>query len=270
MLTTRSQRWREKRSLYVDDLSVIDPRAYSVDVIEPKAARAFVALHHYLPSWPAAQLAVGLFGPGRGCRATLVGVAVFAVPAIGSVITRHAGLASDNGTTLARFILLPDVAGNGESFFLSRALGHLRREKRHLEAVVSYSDPSAGHIGRIYAALSSAYRGQMPERTSYRIRAQPISGRTLSKIRLGERGASGAIDQLIAFGAPRLTAGETPADWLSRLTRERVLSRARHPGLHAYCFELSHRARQAGAKLPRKPYPTMLTLPHPELPLLAA
>ncbi|MBE7186448.1 MAG: hypothetical protein INR68_18810, partial [Methylobacterium mesophilicum] len=58
MLTTRSQRWREKRSLYVDDLSVIDPRAYSVDVIEQKAARAFVAGHHYLPTWPAAQLAV--------------------------------------------------------------------------------------------------------------------------------------------------------------------------------------------------------------------
>ena len=81
MLTTRSQRWRDRRARYVDNLSVIDPCDFAVDIIAPPAARAFIARHHYLPHYPAAQLAVGLYGPG----ATLVGVAVFAVPAIGAV-----------------------------------------------------------------------------------------------------------------------------------------------------------------------------------------
>src|SRR3546814_10181503 len=85
METTRSQRWRERRALLAHDLIVIDPKAYSVEVIDHHVARAFIARHHYLPSYPAAQVAVGLFGRG----ATLEGVAVFAVPATDAVITRH-------------------------------------------------------------------------------------------------------------------------------------------------------------------------------------
>ncbi|MET0374653.1 MAG: hypothetical protein ABW128_10400, partial [Rhizorhabdus sp.] len=92
MLTERSQRWRDRRSRYVDDLSVIDSRRYAVDVVEPTLGRRFVAQHHYLPSWPAAKLAVGLFAAGKGGRSHLAGLAVFAVPAIGHVITRHSGM----------------------------------------------------------------------------------------------------------------------------------------------------------------------------------
>src|SRR3546814_12806253 len=85
METTRSQRWRERRALLAHDLIVIDPKAYSVEVIDHHVARAFIARHHYLPSYPAAQVAVGLFGRG----ATLEGVAVFAVPATDAVLTRR-------------------------------------------------------------------------------------------------------------------------------------------------------------------------------------
>ena len=262
MLTTRSQRWRDRRARYVDNLSVIDPRDFAVDVIAPPAARAFIARHHYLPHYPAAQLAVGLYGPG----ATLVGVAVFAVPAIGAVITRHTGLAPSSGTTLARFVLHDDVAGNGETFFLARATQHLRREKPAIEAIVSYSDPAAGHIGQVYAAMSSAYRGQMPERTGYRVGDTPISGRTLSKIRLGERGAAGALDQLVIAGAPRPMISEPLPAWLGRLSRERILLRTRQSKLHAYAFALTRRARRIGRDLPVRPYPKMLALPAPELP----
>lgn len=38
----RSQRWRDRRALFVPDASVIDPGAFAVDVIAPSAARAFV------------------------------------------------------------------------------------------------------------------------------------------------------------------------------------------------------------------------------------
>ncbi len=77
MDTSRSQRWRERRALWATDSLVINPNAYSADIIDHAAARAFIAEHHYLPSYPAAQVAVGLFGR----RAVLEGVAVFAVPA---------------------------------------------------------------------------------------------------------------------------------------------------------------------------------------------
>src|SRR3546814_9406493 len=87
METTRSQRWLERRALLAHDLIVIDPKAYSVEVIDHPVARAFIARHHYLPSYPAAKVAVGLFGR----VATLEGCAVFAVPETDAFIKRHTG-----------------------------------------------------------------------------------------------------------------------------------------------------------------------------------
>ncbi|WP_454887902.1 Mom family adenine methylcarbamoylation protein [Sphingomonas oryzagri] len=268
MLTTRSQRWRERRSRYVDDLEVIDTRRYAVDGISAELARQFVAAHHYLPSFPAAIFCAGLFSSGPGGTSQLSGVAVFAVPSTNAVITRHTGFTNPAaGTTLARFLLLDEIPQNAESWMLARAFRLLRAEKPHIEAVVSYSDPWAGHIGRIYQSLSAAHRGISRPRPIHRIGTVTIAGRTLSKIRLGERGASGAIDQIVALGAPRPMPTETPCGWLERLHRERILLRVQHPGLFTYAFELSRRARALGRALPRKPYPKILIAPHPELSL---
>lgn len=264
MQTTRSQRWRDRRAQWATDFSVIDPYAYGIDVIDHAVAKAFIARHHYLPSYPAAQLAVGLFGR----RAVLEGVAVFAVPVTNAVITRHTGFADPSkGSVLARLILLDSVPQNGESFFCSRAFRLLRTARPAIEAVVSYSDPEAGHIGRVYAALSGAHRGVTRPRTVLRAGARTISDRTLSKIRLGECGMDGAIDQLVHLGMPPPARHELPAEWLQRLQREQFLERHRHPGLFTYCFELTSAARRRGRCLPRLPYPKLLPASDPMLPL---
>ena len=257
MYTTRSQRWRARRALWSSDFTVVDPRAYAVEVIDHALAKVFIAEHHYLPTYPAAQLAIGLFGRG----AQLEGVAVFAVPATNAVITRHTGFTdARRGTVLARLILLDSVPQNGESFFCARAFRHLRRERPAIEAVVSFSDPEAGHIGRVYAALSGAHRGRTRPRTVLRAAGRTISDRTLSKIRLAERGMEGAIDQIAALGLPRPRLREEPAAWLRRLQAQQLLTRHRHPGLFAYCFELTRAARGHGLALPRLPYPKFLPL----------
>ncbi|MBP2278402.1 hypothetical protein OVY29_23145 [Sphingopyxis sp. SE2] len=266
MDTTRSQRWRERRALWARDLTVIDPKAYTVDVVEHGVARKFIAEHHYLPSFPAARLAVGLFGR----NAMLEGVAVFAVPATDAVITRHTGFDDPGrGCVLARLILTDTVPQNGESFFVARAFRHLRRERPGIEAVVSYSDPGAGHIGRVYCALSAAHRAVTRPRTVLRAKGVTISGRTLSKIRLGEQGHVGAVEQLVALGLPRPNLFEGPTAWLWRLERDRHLIRHRQAGLYAYCFELTREARRRGRALPRLPYPKALPLTQPMLPLLS-
>lgn len=264
MQTDRSQRWRECRALWARDLTLIDPKAYAVDVIDHAVARAFIARHHYLPSYPAAQLAVGLFGR----QGELEGVAVFAVPATGAVITRHTGFDDPKrGCVLARLILTDAVPQNGESFFVARAFRHLRRERSCIEAVVSYSDPGAGHIGRVYCALSAAHRAVTRPRTVLRVGNVTISGRTLSKIRLGEQGHAAAIDGLAALGVPRPRLGEDLRAWLWRLQRERHLIAHRQAGLFAYCFELTREARRRGRSLPSLPYPKALPLQQPILPL---
>jgi hypothetical protein len=264
METSRSQRWRERRALWSSDITVVDPRAYSVDVIEHTAAAAFIAQHHYLSSYPAAQLAVGLFGR----RATLEGVAVFARPATDAVITAHTGFDDPTrGTVLARLILTDGVPQNGESLFVARAFRALRRERPSIEAVVSYSDPQAGHIGKIYQALSGAYRATTRPRIVLRLNGATISGRTLSKIRSLDCGHAGAIDQLVRSGLPAPAPDEHPATWLDRMQRQRLLARHRQDGLYAYCFELTREARRRGRALPRLPYPKVLPVSHPVLPL---
>ncbi|WP_337847811.1 hypothetical protein [Sphingomonas sp.] len=255
MDTLRSQRWRERRALWATDFRTINPRAYTADFIDHVVARSFIAEHHYLPTYPAAQVAVGLFGR----RAALEGVAVFAVPATDAVITRHTGFTDPaKGCVLARLILLDSVPQNGESFFCARAFRLLRRARPAIEAVVSYSDPEAGHIGRVYAALSGAHRGTTRPRTVLRVGDRTISDRTLSKIRLGERGMDGAIDQIVRLGLPRPGLRESPGAWLHRLQAECLLTRHRHLGLFTYCFELTRDARRHGRALPRLPYPKLL------------
>lgn len=257
MITTRSQRWRLRRSIFVPNSTEIDPRDYTVAAIEPKTARAFVQEHHYLRSFPASQFAAGLF------RArTLVGACVFATPSNDAVITTHTGLIDPRtGTTLARLILLDDIPGNAETYFVARAKRLLRQEKPHIEAFVSYADETVGHIGQIYAALSGSYRGRTRFRQRHFIGNLQIAERSLSKITLEEPGGEGAARQLLAAGAHERHPSETPGQWIARLRRDQQLVSRRSPGLHVYSFPLTLAARLAERDLPRKTYPKLNTNP---------
>lgn len=259
----RSQRWRNRRDRYVPNASVIDPAEYAVDVIPEAAAKAFVIQHHYSGSFPAARLSIGLFR-GRG----LVGAAVFSVPMNNRAVPLHTGLANPlHGVDLGRFVLLDDVPGNGETWFLRRAFGALRREKPSILSVVSYADPVAriaadgamikpGHIGVIYQHLGAAYRGRATARTEFLTPdGQPFSERAICKIRSLDQGHAYAVDELVRRGAPPPVGGEDLRLWFGRLTTSGFFARRRHPGNHVYAFTLTRAAKQAARDLPCAPYP---------------
>jgi hypothetical protein len=265
----RSQRWRERRARFVPDATVIDPRAFAVDVIADAAARAFVTRHHYSGSFPAARLSLGLFGPGQGGPARLVGVATFSVPINDRSVLRRTGLADPRtGADLGRFVLLDEVAGNGETWFLARAFRLLRREKPQIQAVIAYSDPlprvgadgsgvSPGHIGGIYRDFGRglAYRGRAEPRLEHLSPdGRVFSARAASKIRNGERGCGYAVDELVRRGAPPPSGGDLRG-WYDGLVRSGFLVPRRHPGNHVYAFALTQAARLAGRALPRQPCP---------------
>jgi hypothetical protein len=73
-------RGRERRALFVPDLSVIDPREFAVDVIADRLARRFTVEHHYSGSHPGARLSLGLFRNGAARQSRLVRMATFSVP----------------------------------------------------------------------------------------------------------------------------------------------------------------------------------------------
>ncbi|WP_067737434.1 Mom family adenine methylcarbamoylation protein, partial [Novosphingobium naphthalenivorans] len=239
MLTTRSQRWRDRRSRFVPSASEIDPRTLSVDVIDTiRVAGPFIAMHHYAGSMPVTRLSVGLFRNGAGGRSELVGVCAFAHPINDASVPKSAGLPNPRtACDLGRLALLDDVGGNGETFLVSRAFKLLRQAKPEIISVISYADPIRrvdenghvylpGHVGQLYAVMGSRYVGRSSPRTDLVMPdGRPLSSRALSKIRNGETGQRYAIDGLVATGARPPRHGEDRRDWLAALERSGFLTR---------------------------------------------
>jgi hypothetical protein len=254
-----NQRWRHRSDRYRPAGEVIDTRAYEVAAIaEDSRAKAFVVEHHYSGSYPAARFRFGLYRGGA-----LVGVAVFSHPCNDRVLTgTFPGPATDS-VELGRFVLLDDVPGNGESWFLGVCFAALRKQ---VVGILSFSDPvprvstdgsvvHPGHIGTIYQAHNAVYLGRGPVRT---LRLLPdgrvMSARAISKIRAMERGWRHSSALLERFGAAPLTGSPQAwlETWLPRVTRT-----IRHSGHHRYAWPLDRVLRRSFAR--GKPYPKRVT-----------
>src|SRR5215471_14601724 len=128
-----TQRWRNRRDLYRPAGEVICPSDYEVAAIaDDTTAKAFVTRHHYSTRYVAARERVGLYRHGA-----LVGVAVFSHPVRNAVLTNVFPGNARESVELGRFVLLDDVPGNGETWFLARCFELLRREG--YRGVVSFS-----------------------------------------------------------------------------------------------------------------------------------
>lgn len=247
-----NQRWRNGRERYRPPGEVI--RSSEYDVAELPAdteAKQFVVQHHYSGSYPAARFRFGLYRHG-----TLVGVSVFSHPCNDKVLTTTFPWTAKESVELGRFVLLDEVPGNGETWFLARCFERLRSRVR---GVVSFSDPVPrtdrhghrvfpGHIGTIYQAHNGVYLGRGTART---LRLLPngavLSDRTLQKIRAGEQGWRYSAGLLEAWGAqpcPEGRRAEWLMMWLPKLTRT-----LRHPGNHKYAWVLQRSERRRVALL---------------------
>lgn len=258
-----NQRWREHRTSYRPAHEVICTRHYEVATIEGDTEpKAFVKLHHYLASYPAARFRFGLYQKNKLC-----GVAVFSRPtndlALTSVFPCDATLSVD----LGRFILLDEVPGNGETFFLGQCFSLLRREG--IAGAISFSDPlprrtetgdtiHRGHVGTIYQAFNGTYLGRTAART---IRLLPdgsvFHDRNVQKIRKLQQGWRYASRLLERFGAEPMTS--EPALWLDKWL-PMVTRSVWHPGNHKYAWALDRRLRK---QMPTSlPYPKFDPLFH--------
>lgn len=248
-----AMRWRDGRSSYRPAGEPIDPSRYRVERIGDNVARSFVVGHHYSRSYPAAIAAYGLFERTGSHQEDLAGVAVLSV----CMQPRAADAYGAGGlpfAELGRFVLLDRVPGNGETWFLSRALSAFATEKAGPDGrpayalCLAYSDPVprtdaagrmifCGHYGGIYAASSAIYLGRGTGRNHWLTReGGVVSQRALSKLRNGERGASYAYQFLVANGAPAILPGESGRAYVARALSEGPFRRLRHGGNHAYAL----------------------------------
>lgn len=260
------KRWRDGMERWVRPGATIDPKEFGIDALS-REPRAFVQQHHYSGSFPAARLSVGLFRKSGVAPSRMVGAAVFSVPAQRATVPCYTGLEPGAGVELGRFVCLPEVAYNGETWFLRRAFAALRSEKPEIKAVVSYSDPlerrDAGgmlckpaHYGTIYQASNAHFAGRSkPEMLWIDGTGRALSRRSMSKIRNGERGWEAAARRLVERGADPRRLGEEPKAWLERVLREPTFRRVRHPGNFAYVFGMDAATRDSikaaiGSSLP--------------------
>lgn len=115
---------------------------------------------HYLGKWPAVcTMLISLCRYNEAVRyAVPVGVAVFALPPRETSM-RYGGKTWE----LARLWVSDSEPRNTETWFLSRCVKMIRREEPDVDYLVSYADPSVGHIGTVYRAANWTEDGRTDE-----------------------------------------------------------------------------------------------------------
>lgn len=251
MITAVCQRWEGGREHYRPASEPARAAEYDVARISDTTARAFVREHHYAKTCGPTAHPFGLMR--RGGVGELVGVAAFGPPP--SMAAHRAvfpTLAISEAVTLGRFVLRQEVGANGESMFIARCFGELRRGG--VTAVESCADPvrriapdgavrHRGHVGTIYQATNGRYLG-LTNPTTLRLLPDGtcLSNRAQGKLVRGERGADVTAAQLEGFGADPLDGrtGEEALAWL-RYWRARLTTSLRHTGNHRYVWCLDNR-----------------------------
>lgn len=247
MLVDACQRWASGRAAWRPAGELFNPLAF--EVAPTKAARevrAFVKAHHYSRGCGSTVRMFALHARGGA----LVGAAVFSSPQVNAVLRPWR---KGDALELGRLVLLDEVPGNAESWFVRRCLDALAREG--LAGVVSFSDPEPrvdgdgallfpGHIGVVYQSLGAVYTGRGSRKTQYLLAdGREFPNRAQSKIRKGERGVRYAVKALVAEGAREPAPGEDLAAWL-RAERARLTTQRSHQGNHRYAWGLTAGARR--------------------------
>lgn len=273
-----AMRWNKGRSIYRPSREHIDTAQFYVERVDEKAAREFVVTHHYSRSFPAAIASFGLFQRTGQHETRLSGVAVFSVSMQPKAADAY-GACGEPFCELGRFVLLDDVAGNGETWFLARALRQLGVEKKSdrgdpkYTVCLAYSDPlprtdirgnvtHVGHVGHVYGCSNAVYLGRSSPRSLWIAPdGTSLSLRALSKLRNDDTGARYAYNMLIGHGAPAIKPLEAGRAYVERALSEGPFRRLKHRGNHAFIIPCgTHRDRQRVRKLVDKDIPRPVTL----------
>lgn len=273
MITDICQRFtfgRESRRAAGEQIKTSD---FEVHPIGAKVAKAFVREHHYATTCSSTAHCFGLFMHGE-----LVGVACFG-PAASMNAHRAVfpTISIKQGISLGRLVLVDEVPGNGESWFVARCMELLASPKLYkptlrdgslrlpIIGVESCADPQPrstsrglvfrGHLGIVYQSTNGHYVGKTNPST---LRLFPdgavFSNRASGKVVQGDQGTVYAEAQLVSWGAVPLASGEDAKRWI-KLWRDRLTQKMRHYGNHRYIWSLDKRRSQEILRAPALPYP---------------
>jgi len=128
----------------------------TVSRIPAKTGIEFIRKHHYSHGCHNGPLCWGLFD-----GETLVGALAIATPCSENVRASVFGVEyKQHVTELHRLVVLDGYGKNTESYFISKVLRDLYKQRPDLWAVLSFADATEGHVGTIYQATNAIYTGR--------------------------------------------------------------------------------------------------------------
>ena len=160
----------------------------------PRAARVFVAQHHYSKGSSLTQVyGHGLFRADD--PTTLYGAALWLPP------TRVAAESVNREEwkkvlALSRLACHPDAPKNAATFLLARSVKLIRSDGRFV-SLVTYADERMGHTGAIYRAANWTYMGRRPGSPTW---IDPKTGKQVAKQSTRTR----TTDEMISLGYERV------------------------------------------------------------------
>jgi hypothetical protein len=144
-----------------------DTSKLSIRAIPKGTARQIIVSNHYSHLWTKVSYAIGLFIENNeyhpffdNVNEKLIGVACYGDP-----VGRSAGqsisplLDRTSVLELTRLFVFDGYGSNVESWFVGQTFKWLRQHAPHIKALISYSDPKAGHTGIVYQATNWMYQG---------------------------------------------------------------------------------------------------------------
>ena len=180
------------------------------------AAKSLILRNHYLRSLPGGtQLAFGVFRHSKMLGALTLGAGPTNAYRLVRTATR------DDCATLTRLWLADALPKNSESRVLGIVLRGLRRHTC-LKFLMSYADPTQGHVGTIYQATGWIYTGLSDATPTYRLGADaPRHSRTVSAL-FGTRSAKHFEQQGIELARVPVSPKHRYVRFLDPTWRERL------------------------------------------------
>ncbi len=225
-----TQRWRERRTVFLQKQVFFNPRRHEVEKIPVNLAADWIVKNHYLGSFPSATVCYGIFRSGK-----LPSVAVLGTAQHKNTIPNVFGPAyAKDCLLLQRFALADVLEFNAESYFLARVRARLKREGYCGILTMSDETPKSdifgnitfpGHIGTIFKSDNAVYLGRIAKSDEYIFAdGSVLSNRSFSKLVNNESGWNYMARKFAFYGA-----GDCPASvverrewgfyWRGRLTR---------------------------------------------------
>ena len=187
----------KERPIHEDRL---DATQWEVRAVETKIAQAVVIEKHYLHRRASCSQAFGLYRKGDD---EMRGVIMYGTPSNRNLRTGICGPSEQlNVTELTRLWVDDSAPRNGESFLIGRTLPLVTKE-----IVVSYADPTQGHLGRVYQATNWLYTGLSAKRPEYTVEGLEHLHKQSLFDQLG-RGGKGQVKKLESLYGDRLKRGQ--------------------------------------------------------------